>query len=161
MLQEINETPLEFGVARYIIEKIRDGKDGPEVVERQVVNNLVTTVGKKLILKLAAGLATQLMDAMRIGTSGAAPAAGDTNVKSPIASTRHTASTITMDGQTLQLIFSYISGGGSVSATGIREVAILDSLTSGSDSCISRAVFSAVNKTTTDKLKITYQVKHT
>jgi hypothetical protein len=61
----------------------------------------------------------------------------------------------------LILVISYPSGGGSISATNIAEVAVLSENTSPGGSAYSRAVFTAVTKTTSDKLKITYKVQIT
>jgi len=157
----VAEKPLDLGVHRYTIELIRDGKNGPETIQRQVVNNLVTSVGKREILRLAAGLLTENMDHMRIGTSPAAAASNQADVLSPVAGTQVTVTTKTMDGRTLELMYSYESSAGSISAAAIQEVAILGQITSDGASAYSRAVFSSVNKTTADKLKITYQVRIT
>lgn len=157
----VAEAGLSFTRHHYIVEVIRDSRDGPKVIDRREVSNVVTAIGKKNILRLAAGLTTKNMDQMRIGTSGAAATSNQTNVLSPVAGTLTTVDSKTMSGRTLQLVNSYPSGGGSISATGIREVAILSQQTSPGGSCFSRAVFAAVNKTTADKLKITYQAHHT
>ena len=151
--------PVGFGTARYTVELIRDSRDGPRVIERRVADNLVVNIGKINILRLAADLTSKAMDNIRVGTSGAAAASNQTNVLSPVSGTLTALNSQTMSGRTLQLMFSYASGSGSISATGIREVAILAQNTSPGGSCFSRAVFAAVNKTTSDKLKITYELK--
>ena len=63
--------------------------------------------------------------------------------------------------RTFQLVISYPSGAGSKSATGIKEVVVLNQNTSPGGSALMRAVFSSVNKTTADKLKLTYNVRIT
>lgn len=148
-------------VGKYVIEVIRDSGRGPEVIQRREVNNLVLTVGKKQTWRMSCGLSTNDWDQMRIGTSGVAATAADTNVKSPVTGTLNTVDSKTMSGRTLQLVMSYPSGGGSKSATNIKEVCILNANTSPGGSALSRAVFTAVNKTTADKLKITYTVRIT
>lgn len=146
------------------VEVIRDGANGPEVIERRVTHNLVVNTGKRQLLRLGSGLQTKFFDQMRIGTSAAAPASGDTNVKSPIASTIKTVTTKTLlaGTRTHEWMFSYVSGLGSISANGIAEVALLNQHTSPGGSAFMRALISpTVNKTTADKLKITYRARVT
>lgn len=159
--KQIDDGGLVFGTACYLVEKIRDGRDGPVVVDRRQVDNLVVSVGKKNILRLAAALTTKDLGNMRIGTSGAAAASNQSNVLTPVSSTLTAVDSKTMSGRTLVVVNSYASGTGTISATGIREVAILSTNTSPGGSMFSRAVFTAVNKTTSDKLKITYKVRIT
>ena len=157
---EINDSfNLEGGV--FIVEVIRDGKNGPEVIARSESHNLVVLSGKKQTWRTACGLNTNTFDHMRIGTSGAAPTSSDTNVKSPVAGTLTTvASKSLLSGtRTLQMVVSYPSGAGSKSATDIQEVAVLNQGTSPGGSALARATFTPVNKTTSDKLKITYNVR--
>ena len=150
-----------IGRGQFTIELIRDGKNGPEVIQKEVVKNLVTTTGKTETWRAASGLSTTLWDQMRVGTCGAAAAAGDTNVKTPVAGTLTTVDSKTMDGTTLQLVVSYPSGGGSISCANIQEVCVLNELTSPGGDCLNRSVFTPVTKTVNDKLKITYEVRIT
>ena len=145
------------------VEVIRDGKNGPEVLERRVTHNLVVNSGKKQTWRMTQGLNTNNWDQMRIGTSPAAAASGDTNVKSPVTGTINTvdSKTLLAGTRTAQWVISYPSGVGTKSATNIREVVMLNQNTSPGGSAFMRAVFTAVNKTTADKLKITYTVRIT
>jgi len=147
----------------FTIEVIRDGKHGPEVIQRVVAPNLVVNTGKKQIWRIANGVSTKTWDQMRIGTSPAAAVSADTNVKSPVASTLKTVDSFSLlaGTRTAQWVKSYPSGGGSISATGIREVCILNQNTSPGGSALNRSVFATVTKTTSDKLKITYQARIT
>jgi hypothetical protein len=126
-----------------------------------VSTNLVTTTGKTETWRAASGLATTLWDHIRIGVGSSAPAVGDTNVKTPVASTLTTLDSKTMDGTTFQAVKSYPSGGGSVCCADIQEVCILNEGTSPGGDCLNRSTFTAVTKTTSDKLKITYEVRIT
>lgn len=145
------------------IEVIREGKNGPEVIERRKTHNLVVNSGKQQIWRMVVGNNTDTFDHMRIGTSGAAAASNQTNVLSPVTGTIDTvdSKSLLSGTRTMELILSYASGGGSKSATGIEEVVLLSQNTSPGGSCMMRAVFTAVNKTTADKLKITYNVRIT
>ncbi len=143
------------------IEVIRDGKHGPETIERRVQKNLVVNTGKRQTWRMASALNTNDWDQMRIGTSAVAANSAHTNVLSPVTGTINTVDqkTLLAGTRTFQLMISYPSGGGTKSATNIREVVILNQNTSPGGSALARSVFTAVNKTTADKLKITYRVR--
>lgn len=161
MLNMIDEN-LDVPGGIFEIEVIRDGKHGPEVKERRIVHNQVVNSGKKKIWRIVAGLnSTETYDQMRIGTSALALASTQTNVISPVASSLSTvdSKSLLSGTRTLQLVISYPSGAGKLSATGIKEVAVLCQGTSPGGSAMARATFTAVNKTTSDKLKITYSVR--
>lgn len=145
------------------VEVIRDGARGPEVVSRRRTHNLVVNVGKRQLWRLAQGNQTNLFDQMRIGTSGAAASSAQTNVLSPVTGTLNTvdSKSLLSGTRTAQWIISYPSGGGSKSATGIQEVVLLNQNTSPGGSAMMRSTFTSVNKTTADKLKITYNARIT
>ena len=145
------------------VELIRDGKDGPRVIHREITHNLVVNTGKRQTWRQASGLNANDWDQFRIGTCGVAAGSAQTNVISPVTGTINTADSKTLlaGTRTFQLVVSYPSGGGSKSATGIKEVVVLNQNTSPGGSALMRAIFTAVNKTTADKLKITYNVRIT
>jgi hypothetical protein len=162
MNNELNDNIEAAGI--YTVEVIRDGKNGPEVIQRRVAPNLIVNSGKKELWRVASGIVTtHQFDQMRIGTSAAAAASGQTNVLSPVTGTINTvdSKTLLSGTRTMQWVISYQSGAGSKSATGIREVVILNTNTSPGGIALSRATFSAVNKTLSDKLKITYKARVT
>lgn len=145
------------------VEVIRDSGDGPKVIQRVRTHNLVVNTGKRQIWRQATGLNANDFDQFRVGTSGVAANSGQTNVVSPVTGTLNTADDITLlsGTRTLQLVVSYPSGGGSKSANNIQEVVVLNQNTSPGGSALMRAVFTPVNKTTADKLKLTYNVRIT
>lgn len=145
------------------IEVLRDGKYGPEVVATRTAHNLIVNTGKRQTWRMATGLNTNDWDQMRIGTSAAAAGSADTNVKSPVTGTINTvdSKTLLAGTRTMQWVISYPSGGGSKSATNIKEVVLLNQNTSPGGSALMRCVFTAVNKTTADKLRITYKARIT
>ena len=147
----------------YTIEVIRDGKNGPEVIDRRVVPNLIVNTGKKQIWRMSTGLNSHVFNYFRIGTSAAAAASGQTNVLSPVTGTLRVGSTPTLlsGTRTMQWVVSYQSGAGSKSATNIREVVLMNSPTSPGGSAMSRSTFSAVNKSTSDKLRVVYKARIT
>lgn len=146
-----------------VVELIRDGKHGPKVIHREITHNLVVNSGKRQTWRQASGLNANDWDQFRIGTSAAAANSGQTNVLSPVTGTLNTADSKTLlaGTRTFQLVISYPSGGGSKSATNIQEVCVLNQNTSPGGSALMRATFTPVNKTTADKLKITYNVRIT
>lgn len=146
-----------------VIELIRDGKNGPEVIHRQVRKNLVVNVGKKKIIQMIQGNVASTYDHFRLGRNTVAANSGQTNVITAITSTIHTVTTATLStGRTFRWMYSWVSGGGSLSATGIGELAVLNQQTSPGGSMMARVVLSpVVNKTTADKLKITYKLRIT
>src|SRR4051812_1239812 len=107
----------------YTIEVLRDGKNGPEVIQRRVVPNLVVNSGKRQLWRIASGIVTtHTFDQMRIGTSAVAAASGQTNVISPVTGTINTvdSKTLLSGTRTMQWVMSYQSGAGTKSATNIR-----------------------------------------
>lgn len=142
----------------FTIEIIRDDGHGPRVIQRRRTRNLIMNIGKRQIARRSCGLQTDDFDQFRIGTSGAAATSGGTNVVAPVTGTIDTADTKSLlsGTRTLELVVSYPSGGGSKSAADIQELVILNQNTSPGGSAMSRAVFSPVNKTEADKLKLTY-----
>lgn len=147
----------------FLIEVLRMGKSGIEVIQRETAKNLIVNTGKRQLWRMACGLNTNDWDQLRIGTSGAAASSAQTNVLSPVTGTINTADSKTLlsGTRTFQLVISYPSGAGSKSATNIREVVVLNQNTSPGGSALARSVFTAVNKTTADKLKITYRARIT
>lgn len=145
------------------VEVIRDSGDGPKVIQHVRTHNLVVNTGKRQTWRQACGLNANDWDQFRIGTSGAVAASAQTNVVSPVTGTINTADSKTLlaGTRTFQLVISYPSGVGSKSATNIREVVVLNQNTSPGGSALMRATFVAVNKTTADKLKLTYNVRIT
>lgn len=142
-----------------VAEVIRDGPRGPEVLARRITHNLVVNTGKRQLWRIASGLnSTKVFDQGRIGTSGASPNSGHTNVLSPVTGTLNTVDSVTLlsGTRTARWIWSYPSGAGSKSAAGIDEAAILNENTSPGGSALMRSTFTAVNKTTADKLKLSY-----
>lgn len=146
------------------VELIRDGKDGPKVMRRETVHNTVVNQGKRQTWRQASGLNANAWDQFRIGTCGAAVNSGQSDVISPVTGTQNTADSRTLlaGTRTYQMVISYPSGGGSKSATSIQEVVVANQNTSAAGvSILMRATFTPVNKTTADKLRITYNVRIT
>lgn len=147
----------------FVVEVLRDGKNGPEVISRRVTPNLVVNTGKRQIWRMSTGKSTKVFNFLRIGTSGVSANSAQTNVVSPVTGTLRTADTITLlsGTRTFQWVVSYQSGGGTKSASNIREVVVVNQHTSPGGSALSRSTFTAVNKTTADKLRITYRARVT
>ncbi len=150
------------------VELIRDGKHGPQVIARRISHNLIVNTGKRQLWRIASGLSTSVFDQGRIGTSGAAATSAQTNILTPLTTADGGKSLTTVDSKSLeaatrthQWVWSYPSGVGSISAPGIDEACILNQNTSPGGSALMRTVYTAVNKTTSDKLKLTYRARIT
>lgn len=148
----------------YLFEVIRDRGHGPEVIQRAVSKNIVLNTGKRSTWRQAAALSTKQWRFFQLGHNSVAVSSGDTGVKTAITSSRKTATvkTVLAGTRTFQLVVSYPSGGGSLSAANIKEVTVRNTLTSAGATALSRALVTPiVNKTTADKIKITYNVRIT
>lgn len=155
---------LRFEGGIVTVEVIRDTPEGPKVIQRSQCHNLVVNVGKKKLIQKAIGTVTKYWRYFRIGTCGVAANSAQTNLISPITGTVKTLDTYTISGatRTFNFAYSYPSGAGTKSATGIKEVILGDQHTSPGGSICMRAVLSpAVNKSTSDKLKIVYKLRIT
>jgi hypothetical protein len=152
-----------FMTTKVIVEVIRDGRHGPQVMRRVESTNTVVNTGKKNGIRLIAGQTAKGYDQIRVGTSGAAVTSAQTNVLAPVAGTLTTVDSITLSGatRTYNWVHSYPSGVGSISATDIQEVCIMNQGTSPGGSAWNRSTFTAVTKTEDDKLKITYKARLT
>lgn len=146
-----------------VMEIIRDGQHGPEVIERRESHNLIVNAGKRQTWRQTMGLNTKSWNFMRIGTSSQAANSAQTNLTSPITGTLKTvdSKTLLSTTRTAQWIISYPSGAGTKSATGIKEVVLMNQHTSPGGSALMRSTFTAVNKTTADKFRITYKSRIT
>lgn len=145
------------------IELIRDGKHGPVVMQRRFAKNLIVNTGKRQTWRQASGLNTNDWDQMRVGINSVAANSSQTNVITAVTGTLNTvdAKTLLAGTRTMQWVYSLPSGVSSKSATHISEVVLLNQNTSPGGSALSRSVFTPVNKTTADKLKITYRARIT
>lgn len=157
---------LEDGVhagGYFTITILRDGKNGPEVISRETVKNLIVNTGKRQTWRQAGGLNAKSWNFMRIGTCGVAANSSQTNVTTPVTGTLKTldSRTLLSGTRTFQMSYSYPSGAGTKSATSIQEVVIMNQHTSPGGSALARAVFTKVNKTTADKVLIQYRVRMT
>lgn len=156
-----DDIPFEGGTV--LVDLIRTGKHGPKVVRRQRTHNLIVNTGKRQLWRVATGLSTSVYRFMRIGTSAVAAASGQTNVITPVTGTLKTVDTRSLlsGTRTMQWVISYPSGAGTKSATNIREAVLMNQRTSPGGSAMMRIVFTAVNKTTADKFRLTYRARLT
>lgn len=146
-------------------EIIRDTPNGPRVIARRDAHNLIVNTGKRQIWRVASGIHANVFNFIRLGSNSAAAGSADTNVKTAIATTLHTCETRTLlaGTRTMQWTRSYPSGAGGtiISAAAIKEVALLNQISTPGGSALMRTVFTTVAKTKADKLKITYRARVT
>lgn len=129
-----------------IIQVIRDGK----VIEERKETNVITTVGKNLIATLVSGSGTAFSH-MAIGTDSTTEAAGDTALG--VEAGRVTLTSKSVTSGTIAYIGDFPAGTGTGS---IVEAGIFNASSGGT--MLNRTTFSAVTKTASDALKITWNV---
>jgi len=133
-------------VGTLLIQLTRDG----QIIDEREIQNTITTVGKNLVATLVSGLGTAFTH-MAIGTGTTAAAAGDTALGTEAGRVTLTSKAVTAG--TIAYIGDFPAGTGTGSIT---EAGNFNASSAGT--MLNRAVFSAVNKTAADALKITWNV---
>jgi hypothetical protein len=132
------------------LELIRDGN----VIARREGRNTVTTTGKAVLANRAFSSTPAVYQFMQLGTGGTAASSAQTNVLTALAKTtlsgRQTSETMAMSG-TRTAKWEHTWTASEFSAAGVREVGLFD--------VMARFVFTTVNKTNADTLKITWTLK--
>lgn len=144
----------------FTVETIRDTEFGPTIVRRQrLMKNLIINDGKEELLRIACGMSSAVFNKMRLGKCDTTPTSGDTSIKTTVPKGLATVDVTTFDGRTMQLIVSFPSGTTiELSATSINEIGIVYSgATTTQKTMLNRSLITATDKTTADKLKITYE----
>ncbi len=128
------------------IELIRDDK----VVETLSVDNIIVTAGKGLVAQLVSGVGTSFTH-MAIGSTSTAEAITDTALGAELGRVLLTGKTVAAN------VISFVGDFPAGTGTGtIVEGGILNAASGGV--MLNRATFSAVSKTASDALKITWDV---
>ena len=124
------------------------GPDG-KLKESAEDHNLILTVGKNMIAdRLLASPTLGVPTHMGVGTSGTAPAAGDTTI------TSETRVALTSKSRSTNVV-TYVGDWAAGSATGtLQEAGLWDASSSGN--LVGRATFSSVSKGAADTLKVTW-----
>jgi hypothetical protein len=115
------------------------------------VPNLVVTAGKEFVASRMAGVSSNEMSHMAIGTDSTSPAAGNTTLGSEAARVTLTSTTVT--GADVVYVASFAAGTG----TGAIVEAGLFNASSGGD-MLCRTTFAVVNKGANDSITITWTV---
>jgi hypothetical protein len=126
----------------------RDGN----IKDARSIPNLVVTAGKQYIASRMVGTAASVMSHMGIGTSSAAPAAGDTDLTTPTG-TRVALDTFDATTNTVTGTATFPSANGTGAIT---EAGIFNASTSGTMLC--RTTFPVVNKGAGDSIAITWTI---
>ena len=132
-----------------------------DIKDERYVPNLVTTLGKAWLTNRMIGVADGVIAYMGFGTGAVAPAAGDTDLgtvlSARIATTVSGGSRVN-ETTTNDAVEWIATAPATAPYTGaITEAGLFVALTVGT--MLSRTTFSAVNKTATDTLQITWRVK--
>lgn len=121
--------------------------------EEKDIQNLVVTAGKNYLAAwlIAATQSDYFMRYIGLGTGTNAPAAGDTDLQTPLAT--RVAGTLTSSTNVWQNIASFGPG---VNTGAITEAGIFSASSSGT--MLARQVFSVINKAAGDTLQVTWQI---
>lgn len=117
----------------------------------QTVENLVVTAGKAFVASRMAGVASNVMSHMAVGTSSTAAANGDTTLVAEAARVAITSGNAS--AATITYIATFPAGTGTGALT---EAGVLNAASAGTLLC--RTVFSVVNKGASDAMTITWVV---
>lgn len=142
-----------------VLEVVRDGR----VIQRREGRNTVVNGGKALLANRAFSSTPAVVQFMQLGTGGTAASSAQTNVATALNGTntladRQTAQTIAMSG-TRTAKWEHTWTAGEFSAAGVREVGLFNAKTTSGGTMFARFVFTTVNKTNADTLKITWTLK--
>ena len=119
--------------------------------ERREVKNLVVTVGKNFIASRMVGTGSAVMSHMAIGSSGTAPANGDTTLGTELG--RVALSALSASGSVVTHAATFPAGTGTGA---VVEAGIFNADSAGTMQC--RTVFPVVNKGADDAMQITWTV---
>ena len=126
------------------------GPDGKRK-ERRIVKNLITTAGRGFVIDRLQAASPPAAAFIAIGTGATAAAAGDTTLQTEVARSTVAAPLTQPDANTDRCIETFAAG------TGTGNITEAGRLTASSGGVlIGRQVFTAVNKTASDSLQITY-----
>lgn len=115
------------------------------------VPNLVVTAGKEFVASRMAGVSSNEMSHMAIGTDNTSPAAGNTALGSEAARVSLTSTTVTNADVVYVATFGAGTGTGSIVEAGLFNAS------SGGD-MLCRTTFAVVNKQSNDSITITWTV---
>lgn len=122
------------------------------LVEKVTVPNIVVTAGKNYIASRIVGTASAVMSHMAIGTSGTAPAIGDTVLGAQVgAAVALTSSNAVGNVVTYSALF-----GAGVGTGAIQEAGIFNASSAGT--MLAHTTFSVINKGAGDSINITWTV---
>ena len=151
---KIEKNPSMPGTMNVLIEVLRDGK----VISRREKHNLVVNLGKADMAKRLVVTPTKLYQYMRLGHNGAVASSAQSTITTIVTGSNKTCNTAAMSGsRTAKFVRTWITT--DFSATGIREAGLFSQLTNALGTMLARVTFTAVNKSSSDSLKITWTVK--
>lgn len=122
------------------------------IKSEQTVNNLVVNTGLAFIASRMRGTTPAVMNRIAIGTGSNTPTATDTILQTELTRATLTSSNL---GATTTFVSTFAAGVGTGS---LREAGIFNATTINTGTMLSRVVFDAINKTSTDNLTITWNI---
>jgi hypothetical protein len=139
---------------RLEIKHIRNGKVIEERVIEDILEDIITNVGKAQVAGLINGVVTTPFKYIAIGTGTTAESATDTALVSEIARGLATCSrtTTNVTNDTAQLVYTFTF----TASYAITESGVFDASTEGNMLC--RKTFSAINVSSGDSLQVTWKI---
>jgi hypothetical protein len=137
------------------------GDSNGNEIERQRINNVIVTQGRRWVLQQIASteiVTSQTIGYMAVGTATAAPATGDTALgseSSRLAINNFTTSNLTSNPPSWRAEASWATN---LANTTLGEVGLF--VTNSGGTMLGRATFSTINKTTSNTLSISYTVSN-
>ncbi len=150
----VSKRPLLSGEANVLVEVIRSGK----VISRREEHNLVVNTGKADMASRLVVSPSKLFRYMRLGKNNTAPVSGQTTITTIVTGSNRTCDSAAMSGtRSAKFVRTWLTT--DFSSSGICEAGLFDQITNGLGVMLARVVFTSVNKTASDTLKITWTVK--
>ncbi len=144
------------GEMNVLVEVLREGR----VITKREIHNLVVNTGKADLAKRLVVAPTKLYRYMRLGKNNTAANSSQTTITTIVTASNRTCQTAAMSGtRTAKFIRTWATT--DFSSSGINEAGIFNQLTNAAGTMLARVTFTAVNKTSSDTLKITWTVKVT
>lgn len=161
MLSDVPSQARDFarGEGAALVQLFRGGREvGRRESRNAIVQNGMTFMARRT---MSSGASPAYMRFMQLGKASTAASTTNTDILTALAaatlSGRQTVQTTSMSGRTAQYEHTWTAT--EFSAAGLEEAGLFNALTTASGTMLGRFVFTLVNKTASDTLKITWTVR--
>lgn len=149
-MASINENLKATGQVSVVV----TGPDG-QVKDRRDIKNLVVAAGKNFIASRIAGAGGAVMSHMAVGTGGAAPAAGNTQLGSEVGRTALDTAGGTPADNAVTFAANFAAG---IGTGALQEAGLFNSGSLNGGDMLARVSFPVINKGANDQITITWTV---